>query len=471
MDVFMPRGFCSMMRLVQARGSSVEKSHHRAGGKKLKFLGLKASVVRSAAEFSALRPVWNDLVHSAQVSMYQTFEWQRTWWEHFGENDPFASLHILVVRDGEVPVGLAPFFVRKVRIPGVASARRLSFIGTGLSDYLDLIIRKGLEFGTVEAIVQHLSREREGWDVAHLEDIPAHSITHKLLFANMKKDLWSGDRLTIQQCPRTRLRGSWRSTLAILTRSQRKSIVMQRRRIEKAFDVVFEVVKNRENLREGLKEFIALHQERWLQYGHLGVCSSPGVAQFLEEAASTCFDRGWLSLTFLRVNGMRVAGSLGFQYGHTYLDYLAGVSSREDILKYSPGQVLIGYCMEEAVERGLQVYDFLRGAEPYKYRFGAADVPNIGLIMFPGSSRVAGRKYGVIQLSQALRKRWDLEWSQLRHQRRTHGLISVRFFIYITQRLKSVLVDGTRKLRSPHSPAYVENDRDRMDTWIRTSRI
>ncbi len=38
--------------------------------------GLRASVVRSASEFSALRPIWDDLVNSVQVSIYQTFEWQ-----------------------------------------------------------------------------------------------------------------------------------------------------------------------------------------------------------------------------------------------------------------------------------------------------------------------------------------------------------------------------------------------------------
>jgi len=37
----------------------------------------------------------------------------------------------------------------------------------------------------------------------------------------------------------------------------------------------------------------------------------------------------------------------------------------------SPGIVLLSYCIQWAIESGRAKFDFLRGDEEYKYRFGA----------------------------------------------------------------------------------------------------
>jgi len=37
------------------------------------------------------------------------------------------------------------------------------------------------------------------------------------------------------------------------------------------------------------------------------------------------------------------------------------------------GRALVGRAIELAVDEGASCFDFLRGAEPYKYRWGARD--------------------------------------------------------------------------------------------------
>jgi CelD/BcsL family acetyltransferase involved in cellulose biosynthesis len=39
----------------------------------------------------------------------------------------------------------------------------------------------------------------------------------------------------------------------------------------------------------------------------------------------------------------------------------------------SPGWVLLAYLLKWANESGRQIFDFMRGNEDYKYRFGAID--------------------------------------------------------------------------------------------------
>ena len=55
---------------------------------------------------------------------------------------------------------------------------------------------------------------------------------------------------------------------------------------------------------------------------------------------------------------------------------MGGARDMGEAWNHSPGIVFESYCIQEALGRGARVYDFLRGTEPYKYRFGAVDVPN-----------------------------------------------------------------------------------------------
>ena len=41
--------------------------------------------------------------------------------------------------------------------------------------------------------------------------------------------------------------------------------------------------------------------------------------------------------------------------------------------EHSPGWVLLGYVLQWATENGIEEFDFMRGDEEYKYRFGAVD--------------------------------------------------------------------------------------------------
>jgi hypothetical protein len=56
--------------------------------------------------------------------------------------------------------------------------------------------------------------------------------------------------------------------------------------------------------------------------------------------------------------------------------HMGGAREMGEAWNHSPGIVFESYCLQEALRRGARVYDFLRGTEPYKYRFGAVDVPN-----------------------------------------------------------------------------------------------
>jgi CelD/BcsL family acetyltransferase involved in cellulose biosynthesis len=68
----------------------------------------------------------------------------------------------------------------------------------------------------------------------------------------------------------------------------------------------------------------------------------------------------------------RVVGVLyGFWWGDTFAGYQHGWD--REYARDALGNVLVLHALELAAERGARCFDFMRGREPYKYRFGASD--------------------------------------------------------------------------------------------------
>src|SRR5262244_253607 len=152
-----------------------------AGRPSLPSLDLR--VVSSTPELDALEPAWIRLHAESGGSPFQSFEWQRIWWKHMGEQVPARRLHVVVLSDGAEPVGIAPFVIESVRIAPLMRLRRLVFLGTGLSDQLQPIVRPGLEATACELLAAHLAAEARAFDLLSLVDIPEESRTREPLLA------------------------------------------------------------------------------------------------------------------------------------------------------------------------------------------------------------------------------------------------------------------------------------------------
>jgi CelD/BcsL family acetyltransferase involved in cellulose biosynthesis len=126
-----------------------------------------------------------------------------------------------------------------------------------------------------------------------------------------------------------------------------------------------------QTLESSLSALFALHASRWAERGEAGVLGAPAVEAFHREVADRLLHRGWLRLYRLHV-GDELAGVLdGFQLRDQFYSYIGGFDPRFNAC--SPGALLLGHAISEAVRAGAREFDFLRGAESYKYRWGARD--------------------------------------------------------------------------------------------------
>jgi CelD/BcsL family acetyltransferase involved in cellulose biosynthesis len=83
---------------------------------------------------------------------------------------------------------------------------------------------------------------------------------------------------------------------------------------------------------------------------------------------------GWIKLYFIELNGIKAASMLCFDFNNEFLLYNSGYDP-DQFANLSPGNVLTSYTIQEAIRLGRRRYDFLRGDEVYKFRFGAEAEP------------------------------------------------------------------------------------------------
>jgi CelD/BcsL family acetyltransferase involved in cellulose biosynthesis len=315
--------------------------------------------------FGALRPEWNDLVHrSGFDNLFLTWEWQSTWWKHLGE----GNLLLLGFRselDNRL-IGVAPLFNSQND-----EGRSVLFLNgcRDVSDYLDLIIEAGQEKHVYQALLDYLEHEATNWDMLDICNIPQDSQTFGLL---RELALARGYQALVELedvCPIIDLPATWEDYLMTLDKKQRHEVRRKLRKAENEADSRFVIVGPDDDLRAEMQRFIDLHQKSTPEKDQF---MDPAMQAFFFEVAQVLQERGWLQLAFVEMNGEKAATLLNFDYGDDILVYNSGY----DPAKYrhlSPGIVVTARSIEHAISLGRNRFDFLRGDEVYKYRFGAQD--------------------------------------------------------------------------------------------------
>jgi len=322
---------------------------------------MKTQVYTDAAGFAALRQEWNPLLRdSASNTIFLTWEWQSTWWEHLGEGE----LYLIAVRDGSHLSGIAPLYLTT----SDDGLKTLSIVGCrDVSDYLDLIAASGQEERVYSALLDWLgSDEAPTWDLADLCNISAASPTHQLLVEMATARGYQVQTEVEDVCPIIFLPSTWDEYLSSLDGKQRHEIRRKLRKAEASGQINWYIVGEERDLAAEMDAFIKLHEKSAVEKDEFMDIKMKG---FFHAVAQVLHDAGWLQLAFMEVNGEKAATMMNFDYRDSIMVYNSGYDPRKHAW-LSPGIVLLAYCIQWAIELGRAKFDFLRGDEEYKFRFG-----------------------------------------------------------------------------------------------------
>jgi CelD/BcsL family acetyltransferase involved in cellulose biosynthesis len=333
------------------------------------------TAVRTDAGFDALEAEWSELVAEAPVSVFQTFEWLRTWWTHFG---PGRDLWILLFRHDERLVGIAPMFKDRGRILGIPTVRHAQFIGCGLSDYTDMIIRPGYERSVLESFASHLASAPEEWDLLDLEDVNERTCAARLLPEILRERQLAVYQYQGNVCPYVELPEKADDLMQELGPTARYNVRRKLKHLQSQFKTEVELYRTEEDdLEKAVADFSFIHGERWKSLGFPSAFDDERHRAFHIAVAKGFAKRDWLRMFFLNADDQPVAVSFCFNYrGRIYM-YQSNAHGSDAVMKCSPGFLVRSMAMMEGIGEGMRVYDFLRGDEEYKYReWGAVDSQN-----------------------------------------------------------------------------------------------
>ncbi|MCC6441942.1 MAG: GNAT family N-acetyltransferase [Armatimonadetes bacterium] len=369
---------------------------------------LEAKILTRPDQLSGLAAEWDDLAaRSLSASIFQTWEWADAWWRHFGRG---RRLLLLIFREEGRLAGLAPFSVKRhLNLP----LRKLEFLGTGLTDTLDILIRPDCAEYVLPRLQQSLFDSCRLWDMADFQQLPEESplADGRILQADAPRMHIS--LFPQEVCPVVSLPGRWEDFTALLGKKMRYNIGYYERLMRKDFR--YEVgMAGEEDLEAEMDAFFSLHRRRWRKRRLPGVLQNISVQRFHHDVARRFLRRGWLRLYYLKLDGVTRASLYCFQRADRAYYYLGGFDP--DLGRYSPGTVLTAHALREAVGAGCRYFDFLRGHEAYKYRWEPANrVNNRLLLAKPGLCSAA--MLGLNRLerkAEARLKDWIEKWQENR---------------------------------------------------------
>ncbi|MBV9008010.1 MAG: GNAT family N-acetyltransferase [Verrucomicrobia bacterium] len=301
---------------------------------------LSIEEITSVSSAEELRRDWSELWERCpRATAFQTPEWQLAWWSAFG---PEKELRIFALRENATSrlIGLLPAYF-------TTRDRMLMFIGAGVSDELDILAEE--QFRDIAAGV-FLRELRTQPNVCEFVPLPESSpLARDASFFDVAPALNLADPLPA---------------------SLRQNIRYYRRRAQKLGPLAFERAQEG-NFDELFRALLHLHRLRWQEREQRGVLHDRDVQHFHFHAARALLRRGILRLYALRLGVNIVASFYGFLHAGRMMYYIGGFHPEFEQL--SLGTLLIAHAIDEAKREQAREFTFLRGAERYKYLWGASD--------------------------------------------------------------------------------------------------
>jgi GNAT acetyltransferase-like protein len=359
---------------------------------------------RPVAFDSIPRACWDGLLaRTWSPTPFSRWTFHRAWWDAYAETAHEQYLAVVpadmsATLDWERAIAIVPLMHRHEVEPADAlertvvrphdptcstvpgDAKAIFFGASYHADYASVLAAPADLPAVAGAVAEALAGPPDSahgskdWDVVDLRRLRPTDPALSALEAALAQPGWQVAREQEDVCPViTAPSGDWDGYLATLDKRDRHEIRRKLRRAEAVGAMTIEISAPTVN---AIEAFIELHRAR---FGEKGLFpDNPGgerSRRFVHRLAELERDdpQGQLQVGLVRCAGRLVFAMVAFDDGTTCFLYNAGIepTARE----VSPGITGAALYFKDRLAAGRRRFDFLRGAEPYKYEWGAVDEP------------------------------------------------------------------------------------------------
>ena len=236
-------------------------------------------------------------------------------------------------------------------------------------DFLDFIITPQDLPRFIPALLNFLNEQDDPkWQMLDLYNILDNSPTLAIIKTSAEANGWLYTQKKLQPSPYITLPGDWEAYLAGIDKKQRHEI---RRKLRRTAEVPIQanwyIVEKGQRLATETESFIDMmagDPEKQIFLTEL-------MRQHLHNTARVAFENDWLQLSFFTLGGEKAAAYMSFIYDQRLWVYNSGWNLKYS--EFSPGWVLLANLLKWSNDNGIHEFDFMRGGERYKYKFGGVD--------------------------------------------------------------------------------------------------
>lgn len=323
---------------------------------------LKIELINDYEKFLALEPVWNQTLAKSDIDIpYMTFEWFASWWKSYqGDN----SLFILLVKEGDEILGIAPLMTQKIKFRGLP-VKAVKFICNDQTSRAGFISSERHE-AVLGAIIDFLLKQAPKAKLITLDFIEdATSSTLALNEVLCKKNI-KYRKIEGYASPYIRIEGDWENYAKGLTKSFRKNIKRVKKRVQNTGDYVIEKYTG-DNVGKGFEELLAVSEMSWQHQNGTAIASSEREKAFYFSLAQKASQNDWLNLSICKLDGVPIAYEFALRYKSRNYSLKSGYN--QEYRKLSPSMFLDTFTIPESFATGDAEYEFMGISDDYKMRW------------------------------------------------------------------------------------------------------
>jgi len=344
-------------------------------------VSLRTEIVSDPHRFAAVGPAWRKLWTRCNGSIFQSHDWIEGWLSAVGERRDIRLQVALAWQDNELR-GVMPCAVHRR-----SGLRVLTWAAQVFSDYCDCLTDPASAAGDVLAPLWDCLLQHGGFDLINLQQLRPDAMCRAFLdqLAREGSRLQHGERS--ERC--MRIENRWNDGEAFfrsLNKKGRNNHTRGKRILaEIGGDVSFRMVEPGEDAAPLLDEVLRLKQ-LWLRANDPDSPLLRQDAVVLRGVLDRALQSDMARIFVLQCGGKIAAASVNFVYANRMEAYFTAYDAEFD--RASPGTILIVEYAIWSFDRGLDLVDFLRGEEAFKFRMANAETV---LSSFAGARTLIGQ--------------------------------------------------------------------------------
>jgi len=336
-------------------------------------------VITGEAEFLALKDDWNSLFETnPRHRPFQAWDWVSAWLKHL------AGPHVLYVMCWRNKSGELQFILPLIRATGngrYPSPMLMSICGYGpeCSDHTSCLRAPFLDAQIGEIVAESIGLfcGDERIVLGNIDGIDDYPFKLSSILEATGRTF---RQRCFEICPVVELGDSWDSFLQRFSSNFRSQTRRYYNRIAKHDTLSFERVDPSAS-KKFADDLIKLNRNRMGVKGKVSSLEDPAFRDFLMEAIPAMANSGLAWLDVVKDGSHVIGAALNLVHGDCVYYYMGGFD--DSATKLRPGTALFACVIMRSIDESFTKYDFLRGTDSYKYRWGGVDQKTYQIDVYP----------------------------------------------------------------------------------------